>query len=76
MLTPMISLASDKKCDDNIYEINQRLKARTERLDSKPDKVQNHDVANFKKSHDITCNNISSTCKNRSYQSVKLYNTS
>jgi len=74
MLTPIVLFASDKKCDGNTYEINQCLKARMVSLDSKLDKVQNHDVANFKKSRDITCSDISSTYEGGSYLSVKYGN--
>ena len=74
MLTPIVLFASDKKCDSNTYEINQCLKVRMEKLNSKLDNAQNHNVANFKKSRDITCNDISSTYEGGSYLSVKYGN--
>ena len=74
MLTPMISLASSKKCDGNTYKINQCLKAKMEILDNKLDKLQNHNIVEFKKFRDKICNDISSTYEGGSYQSVKYGN--
>ena len=71
---PIISLASSKKCDGNTYEINQCLKAKMKKLDSQLDKLQNHNVADFKKSRDKTCRDISSTYEGGSYQSIKYGN--
>ena len=74
VLVPIISLAASKKCDGNTYEINQCLKAKMENLDNKLDKLQNHNIVEFKKFRDKICSDISSTYEGGSYQSVKYGN--
>ena len=74
ILTPIISFATVNKCDGNTYEINQCLKAKMKNLDNQLDKLQNHNVVNFKKSRDKICNDVSSTYEGGSYQSVKYGN--
>ncbi|ASG67741.1 hypothetical protein fh0823_04830 [Francisella halioticida] len=69
-----IIIFADTICDGNTYEINKCLKSQMQKLDSKLDNIQNHNIKNFKKYRNKICSDISATYNGGSYESVKYGN--
>lgn len=71
---PILAISKTAQCDGNTYEINECLKSQMQKFDSKLDKIQNHDINNFKKYRDSMCSDISSEYEGGTFESVKYGN--